>query len=178
MLPGFLDESIIQVVDRSDQTSLTDLLRNRVTEARIALLSNFLDGCNPAFIPYKAAETLKHIGDNVIPVAEVHETHQIRLANGMQRVANPDEPGGTELLSAVVSSRIFDLYAGLPVDDQWFSGDSERCAWADNADARAQIKEALSAYVNTSSNNGSALLTRAQAILQGLDKLHPVVVVE
>ncbi|KAJ7669071.1 hypothetical protein B0H17DRAFT_1142222 [Mycena rosella] len=83
------------------------------TETALALPREFLQGDASA----------------AVPCAQIHASHHIRLANGMHRAANSDE-FHVELLGAVISCKIFDLYAAT--SDPTL-GPSERHAWLDDA---------------------------------------------
>ncbi|KAJ7480684.1 hypothetical protein FB451DRAFT_1238208 [Mycena latifolia] len=161
----------------TDGKTLGTLLQNRVEEAKIALLSDFLEGCGSGFVPYKAAETLDYIG-TIVPQSEIHETYQIHLANSMHRLWNHNKSHGTELLNTLITCKIFDLYAEFP-NFNLINVSGERHAWLDNAGARAQIKDTLSGYVKKlafeSTSGAPSVLTRAQAVLRGLDSLHLVI---
>jgi hypothetical protein len=103
--------------DRRDRTFLFD----RIREAHIALLSEFLEACRPDFIPYQAVETLHFIAaKNLEPHAAVHETQQVRLANGIPRIYHLDFPRGSELLDALISSKIFKF---APYFRSWTTSD-------------------------------------------------------
>ncbi|KAJ7119826.1 hypothetical protein C8R44DRAFT_180249 [Mycena epipterygia] len=150
------------------------LVSDRVTEAKIALLGKFLEGSDSGIFPYKNTETVHKIG-GFRPRAKVHESHQIRLANGIHRVARHHEPHGTQLLDTLILSPIFDIYAGLPDSRPVFLVQRpERTAWLDNSTARGQITETLSEYADklSASYTSSSLLPRVEAILEGLDSPH------
>ncbi|KAJ7119767.1 hypothetical protein C8R44DRAFT_878163 [Mycena epipterygia] len=76
-----------------------------VTEAKVALLAEFVAEFNSDMLPYKVTETVHKIS-SAAPTAKIHESHQIRFANGMHRVAGQDEPHGTVLLDALVFSKV------------------------------------------------------------------------
>ncbi|KAJ7119814.1 hypothetical protein C8R44DRAFT_878206 [Mycena epipterygia] len=154
----------------TDGNMVPELLADRVTEAKIALLAEFLESFKPDIVPYKGPETVRQIG-SVTPRAKIHEDHQIRLASAIHRVSCQGEPHGTELLDALVLSPMFELYAdSRPA----FFGPRDRTAWLDSSIARGQITAIISGYVRKlSSVSGSPpILARLEAILQGLDYLH------
>jgi hypothetical protein len=150
-----------------------DFAYDRRLEAQIALLAEFLEGCNANFMPYEAVETVRGI-IKIIPVprAAVHESHQLRLANGLHWASNCDN--GVELLEAIVSGQIFNLYVGLPDTDPVRFADPSpgrpHHAWLENPLARGKIKDTLTDYA--AKPGSSTPLTRVQAILQKLDSLH------
>ncbi|KAJ7477901.1 hypothetical protein B0H11DRAFT_1864524 [Mycena galericulata] len=147
--------------------------RYRKVEAKIVLVADFLDECSSGVTPYRAAETLQKMDDsNLIHRGTIHEAHQIRLARSMARVSAFH---GAELLTTVVSTTIFDVYAGIPLA----GGDNpppERYAWLDSLPARTQIKKTLLAYINKLHGSVPSglgpLFTRIQNIIRGLDSLH------
>ncbi|KAF7360129.1 hypothetical protein MVEN_00741300 [Mycena venus] len=145
---------------------------NRVLEVKIALLAEFLDRCSVSFMPYQTVETIRSIGNSIsVPRTVVHERHQRRLVNGINKTLNSDLPDGVKLLEASLSLPLFDLYAGVP--DFSLSQLRQWHAWLDNPVARAKLKDTLIHYVNnTATKPASSVLTRIQAILRGLDSLH------
>jgi hypothetical protein len=152
---------------RRDRTFLFD----RILEVHIVLLSEFLEACRPDFIPYQAVETLHLItAKNLEPHAAVHETQQVKLANGIQRIYHLNFPRGSELLDALISSKIFALYfdAGQPQMSPEVPPNSRPGhAWLQDLSARAQISDTLADYMTSSGNP-----ERIRAILGGLASLH------
>ncbi|KAJ7456144.1 hypothetical protein FB451DRAFT_1407471 [Mycena latifolia] len=141
-----------------------NLLRDRIAEAKIALLSEFLERCNSDFTPYRALDTARHIG--VVAVrSEIHGTQQVCLANHMRRLL---DVGARELLDAVINCGIFDLYAG-ELDNPAYP---PRHAWLDNTTARGQIRDTLSRYLKSAAKASA----RAEEILRGLERLHSVAI--
>jgi hypothetical protein len=134
--------------DRRDRTFLFD----RIREAHIALLSEFLEACRPDFIPYQAVETLHFIAaKNLEPHAAVHETQQVRLANGIPRIYHLDFPRGSELLYALISSKIFKFAPyfdpGQPqMSPEVRPNSRPGHAWLQDLSARAQISDTLADY--------------------------------
>jgi hypothetical protein len=170
---------------------------HRISEAKIAQLAEFLEDFNSEVLPYKMAETICSIGV-YIPCAQIHENHQIRLANGIHRVSTLDEPHGPELLNAIINTEIFMIYAGASESHPNFDreelpnmgGDDQTTEvqsnlqvyqspptikpWLESPTARLKIKDALSGYVSKfpSSVNASPLVARVNSMLRGLDLLH------
>ncbi|KAF7364580.1 hypothetical protein MVEN_00327000 [Mycena venus] len=74
---------------RSDQEPPNiQLLHDRIVEARVALLADFLDTCHSPdsdSLPFKAIETLANINTSV-PRAQIHAAHQVRFARALHRV--------------------------------------------------------------------------------------------
>ncbi|KAJ6532389.1 hypothetical protein B0H19DRAFT_1081455 [Mycena capillaripes] len=159
----------------------TEIPRSRM-EAKLVLIADFLEGCSAEFVPYKPKETLHCIlticDPDPIYHGTIHETHQMRLARSMVRVS---EFPGAELVAAVISTTIFDVYAGLSVHDSHLVRSPadgplppKQNAWLHSEDARAQIKVALACAKElfASDHSGLLLLARSQAIMRGLDSLH------
>ncbi|KAJ7668249.1 hypothetical protein B0H17DRAFT_1087983, partial [Mycena rosella] len=173
MPPEFLEGHVSQLIGTHSSSLHYHLVQSRVVETRIALIAEFLDNCNSGLDRYKAGETLRHIGATM-PHTQIHASHQTRLANGMNRAANSHEPD-VELLDAVISCEIFDLYADMPGSAPSMFR-SERHAWLDDATARRQIKDILSRHVQSRITNPSPMQARAEAIVRGLNRLHVTVI--
>ncbi|KAJ7637307.1 hypothetical protein DFH06DRAFT_653813 [Mycena polygramma] len=140
-------------------------IRQAVLEAKISHLAQFLESCaGPDPFPYKAVETLQHLGFWVVNGA-VHETHQLRLANAIRDLfANPR---CADLRLVLINRDLFDLYAGSPNHPQ--------AAWLDNQDAREIIKLAFTTYAGELSiapDPDPPGRARVQAIVAGFDSLH------
>ncbi|KAJ7119779.1 hypothetical protein C8R44DRAFT_737539 [Mycena epipterygia] len=71
--------------ERSRTDISIELMDDRLIEAKIALLAEFLESFNPNIVPYKGPETVRKIGI-VTSRAKIHENHQIRLANSIHGV--------------------------------------------------------------------------------------------
>ncbi|KAJ6471806.1 hypothetical protein C8R47DRAFT_1222064 [Mycena vitilis] len=166
----FAESQISSDLQRSD--AFQQVLRARIAEAQIVLVAEFLDSCCPDFIPYKVTETLQCIcaalGD---PQAEIHPTHQTRLARSMRRMLSLDQEPAGELLSVVVESRMFDVYLqeGQPrIQTSRGSRSTSGHPWLEESSARAQVTSTLTKYMSFSQGNR----TRIRAILAGLGALH------
>ncbi|KAJ7138899.1 hypothetical protein C8R46DRAFT_1321009, partial [Mycena filopes] len=156
--------------------TFSQLVHCRVTEARIAIIAEFLDDFHSDFsrAPYNPIETLQYICFGIgIPAAEVHEEHQIRLADGMHRVLKlgMEHPHATELLDTLLGSKLFEPYLDAAV------GQSARSlqptvptgfAWLQDPTARNKIKDTLSDYREKLASSGRES-ARVAGILTGLD---------
>ncbi|KAF7365737.1 hypothetical protein MVEN_00447500 [Mycena venus] len=86
-------------------------LRNRIIEAKIALIAELLEGIGIGsnFDLHKVSETLRLLFASVpIPCGEIHQSHQTRLANGMNNLRLV--PESNQLLNPIVESNIFEYY--------------------------------------------------------------------
>ncbi|KAJ6544172.1 hypothetical protein B0H19DRAFT_1267472 [Mycena capillaripes] len=152
-----------------DQEWNIQLLHDRIVEARVSLLAEYLDTCDSDSLPFKGVETVININISV-PRAKIHEAHQTRFASAMNRVSGLGYPRAEELLYAIINGGIFRVYAGVPA-----RGSSGRQhAWLDDLTARSQVKQTLSEHADKLKSSGdcSPLLARIHAILGGLDSLH------
>ncbi|KAF8186487.1 hypothetical protein K438DRAFT_1835692 [Mycena galopus ATCC 62051] len=176
-LDGFSD-SVAQSVLPADTAiinpaenyrALQEILDNRKLEAHVALLAEFMDSCSDDFVPYKAVETLQVISSFIdAPRAAIHESHQLRLASGIEHILGLDNSCGVKLLEAIISwSCLFDLYVKQPTHPQL-----PQHGWLENAPARMKIKESLMDYMRVISS--TPLLVNVQAIIRGLDFLHNI----
>ncbi|KAJ7915633.1 hypothetical protein B0H13DRAFT_1871912 [Mycena leptocephala] len=132
---------------------------NRISEARLALLAEFLGACTHDFLPYKAAETVRHI--SYAPRGPIHPSYQIQLAEGMHNVLAlvKSEPRHAELLEELIHSEIFNMYAN-----------HVGYAWLKDPEARKTIQGTLKEYASKPSSG--PVLTRVEAIVQNLESLH------
>jgi hypothetical protein len=145
-------------------------LQQRIAEAHVAFLAEFLKSCADSDpLPYKAEETLKVLHP-WLHIAHVHETHQLRLANAVQDAFENSHCLG--LRTVVINSGVFGVYAGILWE---LSGEDPRRPWFDYKIARDKMKKAFSTYADelSSSPNSEADLGRVRAILQGFDHFHP-----
>ncbi|KAF8214241.1 hypothetical protein K438DRAFT_2009278 [Mycena galopus ATCC 62051] len=119
-----------------DQERNIQLLHDRIVEARVSLLAEFLDTCGSDTLPFRGVETVSNINISV-PRAKIHEVHQIRFACAMHRVSGLGDSRADELLDAIVNGGIFRVYTGMPA-----RGSSGRqCAWLDDSTARSQVNQ-------------------------------------
>jgi hypothetical protein len=172
--PEFLDAKIAD-----NLPDFEEVLGNRIGEAKVVLVADFLNGFRSDFIPYKAAETLRYICD-AVPVLRtgVHPNHQNQFASGMRCILDSDHQDGMELLNAIIESNIFEAYfeAAQPrmpqnvldhASLQDLSQNVPGYAWLQDLSARGQI-------INTLTASGSMQKSmRFQAILDGIESLHP-----
>ncbi|KAF7347041.1 hypothetical protein MVEN_01457800 [Mycena venus] len=161
--------AIIIPVDSSPMSNsrpFQQALYDRKLEATISLLAEFLDHCSREFMPHRAVETVRSLGNFIYPPRGlVHETHQRRLANGIQRLLNCNNPDGVELVEAIISRcHILDLYADLPDPQRVWS---PRHPWIDNSTAREEIKDTLTKYMML-----NPVHRTVSTILARLDSLH------
>ncbi|KAJ7177091.1 hypothetical protein C8R46DRAFT_1188712 [Mycena filopes] len=157
----------------------SQLVRCRITEARIGIIAEFLDNFHSDFTPYNPIRTLKYICWDIAPRGEVHAEHQIRLADGMNRILKlgMEHPHATELLDTLIGSKLFEPYIDAAV------GQSARnlqptvatgFAWLQDPTARNKIKDTLADYAEKLASSGRES-ARVSGILTGLDSpaLHP-----
>ncbi|KAJ7644497.1 hypothetical protein FB45DRAFT_824678, partial [Roridomyces roridus] len=123
--------------------------KQRIDEAKFALLAEFLEQFDTEVLPYKMAETISGLGA-ILPRAPVHESHQLRLADGVQRLSNREQ------LSAVLNAQVFDLYAGK--SHVALRPGTRPVAWLDNRDARKKMKDVLAAYIDQGQSGSDAAL--------------------
>ncbi|KAJ7119761.1 hypothetical protein C8R44DRAFT_982405 [Mycena epipterygia] len=96
-------------MDDAHAKTIHALVADRVNEAKIALLAEFLEGLDSGPLPYKAIETIRRIG-GAIPRGKIHESHQIRFAKGMDCVLRVgDSYTSAELLEALIACQVFEL---------------------------------------------------------------------
>ncbi|KAJ6602986.1 hypothetical protein B0H10DRAFT_2230004 [Mycena sp. CBHHK59/15] len=111
---------------------LRSLLWNKIDEARIPLLAEFLESCSSPELPYQAAATISHIARR-LPSDRVHTAHQICFANSVRdmhyTVYTP------ELRKAVLESGTLRTYTVPP--SQYY------VRWLDDPGARRTLRHSL-----------------------------------
>ncbi|KAF7365729.1 hypothetical protein MVEN_00446700 [Mycena venus] len=174
--PDLLDADVAKRTSHPDflDTQPTDLfhqvLRNRIIEAKIAIIADFLDGLSSDFTPYKPVETLLCICATVpAPVAEIHKSYQIRLADALRRILDAGYPFNGELIDGIFNCKIFEPY--FSAARFWPHEENPGHAWLQESSARTEIRATLTDFTNMSSS--SADVSSAQMILRGLECLHP-----
>jgi hypothetical protein len=154
---------------------------NRISEASIYVVAEYLEHCNSDILPYNTTKTLEKI-TYYPPNSAIHHTHQLRLANSVHTVfrAAPS----AELLNAILNCSCWSLYAqgsktedqvrayrekiesGRPVLELW--------PWLDHPIAWQKIEHTFEEYENQliADPLELATLTQLQNILQGLKSWH------
>ncbi|KAF7341275.1 hypothetical protein MVEN_01863600 [Mycena venus] len=153
------------------------LMWNRIDEGMVALLAEFTALCGSDPFPYKAVETLQHIGHNLWPTL-VHEDHQIQFAQAIGKLF--ESPHGAEVLPSVVGLEIFTPYV-----EEWEYimpwREVPLKPWLTSSHARSTIKATFSAFAETLSNDTSSdsefasRLLRLRQIVERLESLHPAI---
>ncbi|KAJ6611905.1 hypothetical protein B0H10DRAFT_338291 [Mycena sp. CBHHK59/15] len=147
---------------------LVQVLDDRISEACLLVVTDFLERCIASELPYKATKTLSFI--SYMPYyASVRPSYQIRFANSIRNVVagSNDHP---ELFEAIMNMTAFNGYR--QGGNSWPGG---LVGWISDDAARKIIKDTVARVVETSlsPHDSPALFSRVQAILQGLDSLHP-----
>ncbi|KAF7341274.1 hypothetical protein MVEN_01863400 [Mycena venus] len=153
------------------------IMWNRINEGMVALLAEFTELCSLDPFPYKAVETLQHIGCYPPPTS-VHDVHQNRLAQAIGKLL--ESPRGAEVLLSVASLGIFTPYvAEGAYITPWQQAQLK--PWLTSSYARSTIKATFSAYAETLSNDtpsdseSASLLLRLRQIIERLDSLPPAI---
>ncbi|KAJ6540394.1 hypothetical protein B0H19DRAFT_1381550 [Mycena capillaripes] len=166
--PDLLDYEVPAPKNRFRGMNMTfrAVLTNRVNEATIAVVADFLHSCLTDLLPYNATETLQYICETVsTPLAGIHEAHQLLLSDSMHRLWNSENPRRADMLDAIITSNIFEAYVMPPPSSVFAVG---YYAWLRNSTARAHIKDTLMKYA--SSDNARSM--RIREILDGVETLH------
>ncbi|KAJ7692280.1 hypothetical protein B0H17DRAFT_1200614 [Mycena rosella] len=144
-----------------------NLLAARVEEARIAVLSEFLDLCDADEEPYKAIATLERI--DIIPTSPVHPAHQLHLARSIEGVFKRVHL--QDLQRAIVYARIWDSYDNSEPSDSVASSDT--FPWLTDPLARQSLRRTFSAFVTELSCwddvEAPAVLSRLRTVVKELD---------
>ncbi|KAJ7868126.1 hypothetical protein B0H13DRAFT_2202781 [Mycena leptocephala] len=175
----------------SSQWPTMQILRQqRVSEACLNAVAEYLEHCFSATLPYNSVETLKMINNtlDIIPHAPIDPTHQMRLANAIHSIFTTVQPS-MELMEAIVSCLCWSLYAEgskteVEVKDyhtQWVKNYLNRWRkgrywpWLNDPVAQQKIKDAFMVYeglLKLASHSSRGILLHLQRILRGLDSWH------
>jgi hypothetical protein len=168
--PEFLDAEALAPLDTFQ--SFQEVLYNRIVEAKIALVAEFLHGFRSDFTPYKASDALRRIcGDVPVPEAEIHATHQVRVAQGIHHLAqilDRDNSSSAELLDAIFDSEMFEVYFDAGQTPGFSTSNAH--PWLQESSARIQIRDTLANYEHKFPS--SHMVPRIRAIVDGLHYLH------
>ncbi|KAJ7668806.1 hypothetical protein DFH06DRAFT_1182529 [Mycena polygramma] len=186
---GFLpSETVIlrpSINDAEDNESgrLRRLLIRRCVEAKVDILSGYIECCSSGDLPYKAVDTVARIGTQyIISDILIDRSFQLRFATALQGFLNTagNSADKDELGRTILNLVLFAAYAPAPPP---FSvgpdgGDLDSIsftAWLDDSDARKILKGTLTSYLTRLSltDEENELCSRIQAIVANLDTLHP-----
>jgi hypothetical protein len=167
--------------DISGLWAFENFKRNRISEASIYLVAEYLEHCASDSLPYNIVKTLDimMIIYYLPPETAIHPTHQMRLANSVGSVFVA-AAGFTELWNAILNCSCWSLYAQGPKTEEQFrahhgrvnSGDRVLWPWLDHPIARKITKEAFADYAELLMRSADQLtptLARLQSILLGLE---------
>jgi hypothetical protein len=154
---------------------LNQVLRDRITEARVLVLTELFENCSSSVLPHNVIETLPFVA-HFVPPAFIHPNHQVRFANSIRGMFDSEHrQHHPELLKAVVNLKIFDIYAAPQesgLDSPRASSFLQKHPWLNNHVARETIKISLALYPLSTAESSITLQARIQSVLQGLDYLH------
>ncbi|KAJ7616143.1 hypothetical protein DFH06DRAFT_1365592 [Mycena polygramma] len=127
-------------VDETEEWSRARLgkaLQNKCTEARVQILSEFIQHCCAEDTPFKAAETLDVIG-HFRPTSAVHPSHQLRFATAVKETTEASTRVGGPLPVGLLH-RVLDVcYSGSPA--------TLAMSWIDDPDARDMLEGCFKTY--------------------------------
>ncbi|KAJ7434865.1 hypothetical protein FB451DRAFT_1310698 [Mycena latifolia] len=144
------------------------LLPDRIGDAKINILAEFLEACKSTDLPYNAGNTISFVSGGP-PLTAIGSQYQIRLANSINHLWGT--PSHSGVMEALLHSDIFQVYA-CSTDDPA----ENMCPWIDDPVAHKVIKEFMVECATALSSEplSGSLVTRVQAILHGMEMLHPV----
>ncbi|KAJ7238705.1 hypothetical protein C8J57DRAFT_1143967 [Mycena rebaudengoi] len=138
---------------------LRENMHHRAAEARIHILTEFMECCTSGQLPFKAVETIQHIGVlSLDPQLAIDRNSQRRFATAVKTLFDAGDLGDRdELLRAIVNlgGFVFNVYS------------SERYL---DAEARDTLKHTFATYqAKLSPMNDSKLLARVRNIVTQLN---------
>jgi hypothetical protein len=192
----FPTETAIEIPDELNNTQETDAIWdslkmynfrcNRISEANVYSVTEYLEHCTSDVLPYNAVQTLDKVTFYPLNSA-IHGTHQLRLANSIQAIFTAAR--STELLNGIVNSKHWSLYAeGPKTEEQVTEVRAHRAKadlghffpqlwpWLDYPIARQKIEHTFAEYEKQLMASADSLelatVARLQNILQGLKSWH------
>ncbi|KAJ7729068.1 hypothetical protein DFH07DRAFT_782023 [Mycena maculata] len=143
ILPGTPLPSIDDPVFLSSSRDIGGALNMRYTEACFIILTDFLDGCQSAVLPYHTRETIQYITD-FAPQTKLHPSHQLRFASSISAVVDANTtPAHNEIISRIIQSRMFNAYA------RPYERSQGHIKFLDDPDAQTTMTDALRSYAAT-----------------------------
>ncbi|KAJ7451222.1 hypothetical protein B0H11DRAFT_1821906 [Mycena galericulata] len=156
-------------ISRAERDTFFKCMYARTQEAKIQIISEFIEYCNAQEMPHNAVETLKRIDE--IPKSAVHSTHQFQLARSVAAALVGQHCGG--LIDAVVNAKFLHIYSQGPGVQ---GAHDSRIPWLNDPTSRQKLKQAFGDYerklLSSEEPNSTGSVTRVQAILRGLDAWH------
>jgi hypothetical protein len=176
-----IDEVLDELEPSDEPWAFYNFKHNRISEASIYVVAEYLEHCNSDILPYNTAKTLEKF-TYYPPNSAIHHTHQLRLANSVHAVfrAAPS----AELLNAILNCSCWSLYAQGPKTEDQVRAYREKIEsgrpvlelwpWLDHPIARQKIEHTFEEYENQLITDPLELatLTQLQNILQGLKSWH------
>ncbi|KAJ7657748.1 hypothetical protein DFH06DRAFT_1473046 [Mycena polygramma] len=173
----------------SQQSAVYWFKRNRICEATLDTVAEYLERCTSDVLPFNFVKTFDRIYRAVpIPCGPIHSIHQMRLANSIKSIV-AIENFPVEVLNGIVDSAFWGPYKFAPntpaAVEEWMEAYREERAnnlgstrvypWLDNPVARQQVKEAFSDYEKKLILSGASPnhLVQLQRVLRGFDLWHP-----
>ncbi|KAJ6592774.1 hypothetical protein B0H19DRAFT_1365127 [Mycena capillaripes] len=117
------------------------LMEQRIGEAMIHLLADFIGRCYPTSLPYKAVETVRAM-TQAVPMGLVHKAHQIRLATAIEGAFTPNT--SSDLMNAIISSNFLNI-RDIPSYRDW---------WLNDPVARETLRLAFMSYEEVLKSSG------------------------
>jgi hypothetical protein len=152
-------------ISSTEGIDLRSLMKNRIGDARIRILSEVLEHSTSFPLPHRVIDTVRIIAEDV-PKDPVQDTYQIRLVTAIDAIfASSSAP---ELMHTIILSNLWDSYsyAEMHSGGLW---------WLDNPLARQTLKDIFLKYDKTITSpqpESSTVHRRLCAVIRGLDIWH------
>ncbi|KAJ6590115.1 hypothetical protein DFH09DRAFT_1027357 [Mycena vulgaris] len=168
-----LPETLVKVppeilADGTAPDALSTLCDERIIESKLLVLTEFLESCLSANLPFRAVDTVERLGA-FNPHSAIHAPHQLRFAVVLKRLFDRTE---ADVKHAFINLQVFDVYISNQNTKTWPT--QEPChPWLDCTEARQNIRDALSTYLGTVSlTNHPQIVTRLTKMLAHLEAFH------
>jgi hypothetical protein len=135
-------------------------------EARLHTLVEFMESCvSSCELPFKAVETIQHMGNNSEPELGIHHFHQRRFATVFRNLFDAGlESDRDSVLAAILKLSWFQAYHK--------KGGYRFCAWLEDAEARSTLKQAVTEDSALSAHLEEIVTQLDARHLEKIDKLH------
>lgn len=147
----------------------------RIAEARIIVISEYLEWCSSEVSPFRMLETLSTIRSAMCQTA-IHETHQLHFAKTLQRFLSTSSGDIVLGMLDEVMKNTLEVYTPIARLARPHIRGLQLYPYLDNPVAREIMKDAFIEYKNTLTAMDPPLpdlLSSIEEIINALDFMHP-----
>ncbi|KAJ7658263.1 hypothetical protein DFH06DRAFT_1131262 [Mycena polygramma] len=141
-----------------------------IPEGVLLTLGEFIKCCCSSGLPYKAADTLRYIGNFRLQIA--HPVQQLRFATAVMKLCEAalDSEAHRTLVQEIFYLPMFQRRANDIFHERYIP---ELPSWLTDPEARSMLKVALAMYIGKVTEDNPELVQHMQKLLTQLDNPHP-----